>query len=163
MNLGEIYKLGETEHGISFYYKSPSSIKPAVADLSIIELSHAVDYLNMIDDVKTRAEKYEELCKKTKIFFFNRLNVPVELHRQLKDSDEISFVAPTQKADETLQLKFDIVKHVIVVRMAENEAAATVRANRERKQSLLALIAQKENEQLAGKSLDDLKAMVDSL
>jgi len=85
------------------------------------------------------------------------------LHRQLKSDDSISFVTPATKTDETVQKKFDIVKHVIAIRLAENEAAATLRANREKKQNLLALIAQKENEQLAGKSLEDLRAMVDAM
>lgn len=85
------------------------------------------------------------------------------LHRQLKNDDNVSFVNVEQKSDETVQLKFDIVKHIIDVRLAENATANVLRSNAEKKQNLLAIIAQKESETLMGASLDELKAMVASL
>lgn len=85
------------------------------------------------------------------------------LHKQLQDSETASFVVKATQKNETLQLKFDIVKHVIDVRLAENEAAALIRANKEKKQRILALIDQKENEKLAGTSLEELRAMANSL
>ena len=36
-----------------------------------------------------------------------------DLRRQLKDNEEVSFVTPVTRSDEVLQLKFDIVKHII--------------------------------------------------
>lgn len=83
-----------------------------------------------------------------------------DLHKQLKNGEDVSFVNKETKSDPVIQLKFDIVKHVIEVKLAENEAAATARANAEKKQQLLGLIASKENEALAGKSLDELRAMI---
>ncbi len=85
------------------------------------------------------------------------------LFRQLKDSGEVSFVDPTTTADAATQLKFDIVKHVIEVRVAERDAAAVAQANKEKKQLILGIIAQKENEALSNTSLDELRAMVQSL
>ena len=82
------------------------------------------------------------------------------LHRQLKNGDDVSFVNATQKSDEVVQLKFDIVKHVIEVRLVENEAAAKARENKEKKQQLLAIIAQKKDAALQGTSLEELEAMV---
>ena len=84
------------------------------------------------------------------------------LHRELKDED-VSFVTPAAGKDEATQLAFDVVRHVIEVRVAENRAEITARENREKKQRILALIAQKENEALAGQSLDDLKKLAESL
>lgn len=89
--------------------------------------------------------------------------IAVGLNRLLKTTDPVSFVIKDKKADTTLQLKFDIVLHIINVRQAEMELAATAKANADKKQQLLALIATKENEQLSSKSLDDLRAMVASL
>lgn len=87
-----------------------------------------------------------------------------DLHRQLKvDETSISFVKPAPTNGNNTQLAFDVVKHIIDVRMAENEVAATARANAEKKQQLLGLIAQKEFNQLADSSLDDLKALAASL
>lgn len=85
------------------------------------------------------------------------------LFRQLKDEGDVSFVNPSASKDKTLQMKFDIVKHIIDVRVAENAATETARANREKKQMILGIIAQKENEQLTSASLEDLQRMVESL
>lgn len=85
------------------------------------------------------------------------------LHRQLKNGDDVSFVNKEQKSDTTVQLKFDIVKHVIDVRLAENEAASLARANKEKKQQLLGIIALKETEQLMGTQLDELRKLADSM
>src|ERR1019366_4994663 len=64
------------------------------------------------------------------------------LFRQLKSDDNSSFVVKERKSDETLQLKFDVVKHIIDVRVAENEVLAVARINKEKKQQILAIIAQ---------------------
>lgn len=84
------------------------------------------------------------------------------LHAELK-TETISSVTQTNAADEDTKLAFEIVKHIITVRLAENEAKRTATERSEKRQQLLGLIAQKENEQLAGQSLDDLRKMVESL
>lgn len=85
------------------------------------------------------------------------------LYLQLKSDADVSFVNEAQKSDPTIQFKFDLVKHVIDVRLAENAAAAAASANREKKQQLLAILAQKENEALAGQSIDELRAAIAAL
>lgn len=85
------------------------------------------------------------------------------LNRELKNTDEEDFVNRGTKTNTVLQLKFDIVKHVIDVRLAENEQARTEAERRDRKQRLLELIAQKQDESLAAKSVDELQAMVNAL
>lgn len=89
-----------------------------------------------------------------------------DLHRQLKNGDDVSFVHKERKSDETVQLKFDIVKYVIDVKLAEADEASKARVNAEKKRhvgQLLALIANKENQQLADMPLEDLRKMVESL
>lgn len=85
------------------------------------------------------------------------------LFRQLKDEENVSFVSPSKSKDKTVQMKFDIVKHIIDVRVAERNAAETARQNKEKKDMILGIIAQKENEKLTGASLEELRAMVESL
>ena len=85
------------------------------------------------------------------------------LFNKLKTDNTVSFVIKERKSDDVTQLQFDIVKHIIDVRLAENEAAAAAKANKEKVQSILAIIAQKETEQVAGKSLEELRAMVASM
>lgn len=88
-----------------------------------------------------------------------------DLHREIRSSaEETSFVHPASTGvDVETQLKFDIVKHVIGVRVAERDAAATEQKRKEEKQKILALIADKQDEALRGKSLEELQAMVQAL
>jgi hypothetical protein len=85
------------------------------------------------------------------------------LWKQLKDCENTIFVAKKPLADDITQLKFDLVKHVIDVRIAEAQLAADIRANKEKKQRLLALIETKEYEQLAGSSVEELRKMAADL
>ena len=50
------------------------------------------------------------------------------------------------KVDELTQLQFDIAKHIIDVRVAEAKALADKRAKKEKRDALLALIAEKEGD-----------------
>lgn len=96
----------------------------------------------------------------------NRANldtIAVGLYAELNSNRNISFVNRASAGDTTLQLKFDIVKHIIDIRQAENAATAEARVRKEKKQQILTLISQKENETLAGKSLDDLRKMAEEL
>ena len=63
------------------------------------------------------------------------------LHRELKDASTESFVVKPPQADESLQISFDVVKHVIDIRLAENEEARVKTENREKKQRILELIS----------------------
>jgi hypothetical protein len=85
------------------------------------------------------------------------------LHRQIKDAETESFVTKTSSAGEKLQLRFDIVKRVIDVKLAEREEAATRAANQEKKQRLLELIAKKKDGQLADMPVEELEAMAAAL
>lgn len=87
-----------------------------------------------------------------------------ELYRQTKEAgDEVSFVTPAQKADETPGIKLDLIKYIISVLVTERDMAAEAATRKEKKQRLLELIAHKEDETLAGKSLDELRSMVEQL
>ena len=84
------------------------------------------------------------------------------LHQATKN-ESVSFVNKATPANELDKLRFDIVLHIINTRLAENEAAATARTNREKKQQIMALIDQKQNEALGALSVEDLRKMVESL
>lgn len=87
------------------------------------------------------------------------------VHRELRNSAETeSFVTPASSTgNDELQLKFDVVKHVIDVRVAERNAAADAAKRRENKQRILEIVALKEDESLRGKSLDELRAMAEAM
>lgn len=85
------------------------------------------------------------------------------LHQQIEQAPTVSFVTKTQPVSAIPQLKFDIVLHIINTKLSEQEAAEKAKATRERKQQIMALIEQKQTEQLAGSSIEDLRAMLDAL
>jgi hypothetical protein len=90
-------------------------------------------------------------------------DIAIGLNKQLKNDDDVSFVVKDRKSDSVVQLKFDIIKHIIEVRLAENEANAKARQNAEQKQRILQLIADKQDEALKGKSLEELHTMITEL
>ena len=90
-------------------------------------------------------------------------DVARDLHKQLKSGVDVSFVTKAQKSDEIVQLKFDIVKHIIDVRLVENEAVAKAKEIAEKKQQILGLIANKENAALAEKPIEELRKLVEAM
>jgi hypothetical protein len=85
------------------------------------------------------------------------------LNRELKNADDEDFVNRATSTNTELALKFDIVKHIIAVRLAENEANSQAAERRVKKARLLELIAQKQDHELATKSLDELQTLANSL
>lgn len=82
---------------------------------------------------------------------------------QLKSDNAVSFVNPTEGSDPVMQLRFDIVKHIIDVRVAEAKAASEIKANKERKQNLLAILAEKQSADLKALPADELRRMIEAL
>jgi len=85
------------------------------------------------------------------------------ISRYIKEDAEESFVEVKTVSNEVLELKLSIVKHVIAVKLEESARASNALINKERKEKLLVLIADKDNEALKSLSREDLKAMVDEL
>lgn len=83
------------------------------------------------------------------------------LNRQVKSEDtEESFVVKSKTPDTTNKIKFELVKHVIEVRLAEADEASKATVKKEQKQRLLSLIDQKRDEELSSKSIDELSKMI---
>jgi hypothetical protein len=89
--------------------------------------------------------------------------IAVALYAQLKNDLGVSFVNKTVSTNDDVQLKFDIVKHIIDVRMAENQAAATARENAAKKQRILEILNQRQDDALRGASEDELRRMLETM
>jgi hypothetical protein len=87
--------------------------------------------------------------------------IAVELNRQLKGTEE-SFVS-TGKKNAVLELKFEVVKHIIDVRVTENQAKLDERNRQERKAQIADLIEQKKSEGLKALSLEELEKLAATL
>ncbi len=91
-------------------------------------------------------------------------NIARALNKELKEADgDVSFVKPAVKASVELQAKFDVVKHVIDVKMAERDARANAEEKAATKQKLLAKLAEKQDKALDSLSEEQIKAMIDAL
>jgi hypothetical protein len=86
-----------------------------------------------------------------------------ELFQKLKSGQDVSFVDTAKKTDATTQLKFDVVKYIIDVRLAENEAKNQASAKAEQRERLQEIIARKQDAALEGASLEDLQAQLAAL
>lgn len=90
-------------------------------------------------------------------------DIAVSLNNQIQAAGTTSFVKKATRPNEILKAKFDVVLQVIEVLQAEADAAEVLRANAEKKQRVLEIIASKEDEALASKSLDELRELVGAL
>ncbi len=89
--------------------------------------------------------------------------IAMALSRQLKEEATESFVNKPPRPNGELQLKFDIVKHVIDVRMAEAEAAKNKADSKAKKDRIMEIIAKKQDAALENASTEELLKMVEAL
>ena len=85
------------------------------------------------------------------------------LNKQVKEDAEESFITVKSKANTVLELSFEIVKHVIKVKLEEAEAKKNAAEKKARKAQILELISQKQNEALSAKSIEELTAELENL
>jgi hypothetical protein len=86
------------------------------------------------------------------------------LNKAIKNTGEdVSFVNPAASSDPSLQLRFDIVKHVIDTVLSENAARNERRQRAEKKERLLSIIAEREDESLKSMPLDELRKALEEL
>lgn len=85
-----------------------------------------------------------------------------DLNRRLKEVGEEDFVEASKPNAELaeLQLKFELVKYVIAVKLQEREAAEQARLKAERKQKILDVLARKQDQELEGATREELEKML---
>lgn len=80
------------------------------------------------------------------------------LNSQVKQANEESLLSTKTKDDEILDIKIAIVKHIFSVKKEETAAKLLEKENKEKRQRLLQIKAQKEDEALMNMSLEELDA-----
>lgn len=85
------------------------------------------------------------------------------IHKTLKSDDHVSFVESATKPDETMQLRFDIVKHVIAVKVAERDAAKLAKEKAEKRQAIMTILHEKEHAALKDMPMDKLRELLAGL
>jgi hypothetical protein len=86
--------------------------------------------------------------------------VAKSLNRAIKDTEEESFVVKRSTANNKLNLKFEIVKYIISVRLREEEEAKNAVSDKMHNEKILELIAKKKDSALEGQSVEELEKML---
>lgn len=84
------------------------------------------------------------------------------LSRQVKaaETDEEDFIGTKSNVDSELQLRFDIVKHVIGVKLKERDDSKDAAERKANNQVILELIQRKKQQELEGKSVEELEQLL---
>jgi restriction endonuclease S subunit len=85
------------------------------------------------------------------------------LNKQVKQSEEESLLTTKTSVDTELEVQIAIVKYIVSVKLAEQEAREKEAAKKAQKQKIMSIIATKEDEALHNSSVDDLRKMLDEL
>lgn len=84
------------------------------------------------------------------------------LSRQVKaaETDEEDFIGAKSNVDSELQLRFDVVKHIIGVKLKERDDSKDAAERKANNQVILELIQRKKQQELEGKSVEELEALL---
>ena len=85
------------------------------------------------------------------------------LNREAKQINEESLLAAKSKEDKVLDNKINIIRHIVSVKLDEIANAKAAHERTEQKQKIMAILASRQDEELRGKSADELKAMLAEL
>lgn len=89
--------------------------------------------------------------------------IAVAIYSDIEKQPTISFVnqSNSKQLDEKRN-KLEIIKFVIETKQQENAAKLQEAQRKQRKQHLLQLLDEKENEQLRSKSIDEIRALINA-
>lgn len=85
------------------------------------------------------------------------------LNAQAKKSQEESLLATKSSEDSILDAKIEIVRYVFLEKQAAAEATKQMQMARAQKQKILSVLADKEDQELKDKSINELRAMLNNL
>ena len=85
------------------------------------------------------------------------------LNKQVKQAKEESLLNTKSQEDIVLDAQIEIVKYIVGVKIAEDNARLKAKENREQKQKIMAILASKQEQSLQNKSEEELVAMLNEL
>ena len=87
-------------------------------------------------------------------------SLAVSLETEHKQSGKKSFLAKTYKKDKTAKLKFDVAIEILNSKVEEVDALAEAKEIKDHNKKIIALIAEKKDESLKGKTVKQLESML---
>ena len=125
------------------------------------------------------SEKMFEVAVRTKMRFPFKGQISVEdlwdlsvenldsifktLNSQLKQAKEESLLTTRTKQDQELDTKIEIIKHIVSVKQEEENQRLKAKEQREKKQKIMEIMANKQDVDLQNKSLEELQSMLNEL
>lgn len=85
------------------------------------------------------------------------------LNTEVKKSEEESLLNAKTKEDEELTNKIEIIKHIVIKKLAEKEARENEKKNKEKRQRILEIKAKRQDEALENMSDEDLDKLLADL
>lgn len=83
-----------------------------------------------------------------------------KLLKEVDDEDDLGFLTVTKTVDIANQLRFDILKDVYMTKKKEEDEARDALSVKQERSKILALIADKKDENLKKLSVEELEAML---
>lgn len=90
-------------------------------------------------------------------------NLAISLDKKLSETPRKSFISDIAPDTQEDELRFNIVKDVITLRLAERNAAQNTKAKAAEKAQLLEILHRKKNEALENLSVTEIEAKLASL
>lgn len=85
------------------------------------------------------------------------------LNRQVKQSKEESLLTTKTAEDTALDIQIAIVKHIFDIKTQEANARLLDKERRAQKQKIMAILANKQEQELQNKSVDELQKMLEEV
>jgi len=89
--------------------------------------------------------------------------IAIELNKAKKDVAEESFITTRTNESTELNLKFDIVLYIIKAKSEEKDNRKIAIENKAKANRIKSLIAEKEDEEIKGKTKEELQKLLDEL
>lgn len=86
-----------------------------------------------------------------------------KLNKALKESKEESLLSPQAKEDSELAIAVAIVRHIVEVKLAEAAVALAAVERKAKKEKILSILADKQDDSLRNMSQEDLTKMLEDL
>lgn len=85
------------------------------------------------------------------------------LNSELKQVEEESLLGTKTQQDKELDIKIEIVKYIVTVKLEEEELKIKAKERKEKKQRILEIMSVKQDQDLQNKTFDELNAMLNEL
>lgn len=85
------------------------------------------------------------------------------LNAMSKATQEESLLELKSDEEDEITKKIEIVKYIVGVKLEEKKQAESAKARKEQKEKLLRLLADKQDEELKGKTAEEIQKMIDEL